>query len=208
MSDVTLYFGDCLQYIEKIPKNVIVIADPPYGINVDTDYSRYPSGKTYEKILGDDKPFDFKPWIDFPPKEQFWFGAENYENFPVPANSWLVWDKYPTDKSDGRLSGQFEMIWSKKKHKRVLLRIKAINTSWITVKESVGHPAQKPIELIKKIIEKYTKPNDTVFDPYMGTGTSGVASVQTGRNFIGIEKELKYFEIAKKRIEEARLEYA
>lgn len=203
--DVVLYNGDCLEFIKTISsyKNIIVIADPPYGINLNTDYTQYPGGKTRDKVFDDDKPFDFSKWIDFQAKEQLWFGAENYINLPMPSNTWLVWDKYPTDKSDGRLSGQFELIWSKKKHKRVLLRVKAINTSWLTVKENVGHPTQKPIELYKLLIQKFSKIGDTIFDPYMGTGSSGIAAKELGRKYIGCEIEQKWFDIAKDRIEKA-----
>jgi site-specific DNA-methyltransferase (adenine-specific) len=203
---IDLRLGDCLEILPTLADKSVdaVITDPPYGICLDTDYSRYPDGKTYDRIEGDNQPFDFLPWCDFPAKEQFWFGAENYINLPMPSNNWLCWDKYPTDKSDGRLSGQFELIWSKKKHKRVVLRVKAINTSWLTVKESAGHPTQKPVELIAKLIEKFTNPGDTVLDPFMGSGTTGVACVKLGRNFIGIEKEPKYYDIAARRIAEAQ----
>ena len=67
------------------------------------------------------------------------------------------------------------------------------------------HPTQKPVGLMTWIIEKYTEEGQTICDPFMGSGTTGVACIQTGRNFIGIEKDEKYFEIAKKRIEGAQL---
>jgi len=68
------------------------------------------------------------------------------------------------------------------------------------------HPARKPIALMKRIIEASTNIGDTVFDPFMGSGTTGVACVQTGRNFIGIEIDPTYFAIAEKRIAEAQLQ--
>ena len=205
---IKLYLGDCLEVMQELEDGSVdaVITDPPYGWNLDTDYTKYSGGKKYQKIVGDDKQFDFLPWETFYPNEQFWFGAENYKNIPRNNNSWLCWDKYPTDKNDKRLSGQFELIWSKKKHKRIILRVKAINTSWVTIKERAGHPTQKPIELIALLIEKYTNLGDWIFDPYMGSGTTGVACVQTGRNFIGIEIEPKYYNISEKRIAEAQLQ--
>jgi len=63
------------------------------------------------------------------------------------------------------------------------------------------HPTQKPIELMSTIIEYWTKPNDTILDPFMGSGTTGVAAQRMGRNFIGIEIDEKYFHMAKERIE-------
>jgi site-specific DNA-methyltransferase (adenine-specific) len=67
-----------------------------------------------------------------------------------------------------------------------------------------GHPTEKPVALCAWLILTYTNPGDTILDPFMGSGTTGVACIQTGRNFIGIEKELKYFEIAEKRIAAAQ----
>ena len=68
------------------------------------------------------------------------------------------------------------------------------------------HPAEKPIGLMKQILENYTNEGDTILDPFMGSGTTGVACVQTGRNFIGIEIDPEYFAIAEKRIKEAQMQ--
>ena len=70
------------------------------------------------------------------------------------------------------------------------------------------HPTQKPSELVEMLIKEYSKEGDTILDCFMGSGTTGIACVNTGRRFIGIEKERKYFEIAKQRIEEAAFSYA
>jgi len=68
------------------------------------------------------------------------------------------------------------------------------------------HPWQKPVKLLERIIKASSNPGDTILDPFMGSGTTGVACVQTGRNFIGIEIDPGYFEIAKKRIAEAQMQ--
>jgi DNA modification methylase len=75
---------------------------------------------------------------------------------------------------------------------------------WAT--EGRLHPTQKPIGLMKWCIERYTSAGDTVLDPFMGSGTTGVACVQTGRNFIGIEIDPTYFAIAERRIAEAQMQ--
>jgi len=67
-----------------------------------------------------------------------------------------------------------------------------------------NHPTEKPVQLIRQMVEQFSDPGDTVFDPFMGSGTTGVACVQTGRNFIGCEIDPKYFAIAKRRIDEAQ----
>ena len=69
-----------------------------------------------------------------------------------------------------------------------------------------NHPSQKPIQLLRMIVEKYTNSGDLILDPFMGSGTTGVACMQTGRNFIGIEIDPKYYAIAEKRIAEAQLQ--
>lgn len=196
-----IILGDCLEIRNDIDLSIVkvILADPPYGWNLIPDYTKYKGGKKYEKIDGDDRLFDFSLWDNVEVKEQFWFGAENYLNLP-PAGCWFCWDKYPTDKNDKRISGAFELIWSKNKHTRKIIRIKAINTSWATVKESVGHPTQKPIELMKWFIEKFSKPGDIIFDPYIGTGTTALACIETNRKFIGIEKNKKWYDVARQRI--------
>ena len=67
------------------------------------------------------------------------------------------------------------------------------------------HPTQKPVKLYEYLIRTYSNPEDTILDPFMGSGTTGVACLQTGRKFIGIELDPGYFDIAKKRIEKAAM---
>ena len=66
-----------------------------------------------------------------------------------------------------------------------------------------GHPTQKPVELMEYMIRTYTNEGETVMDNCMGSGTTGVACVNTGRKFIGMEQDAKYFEIAQKRIHDS-----
>jgi len=89
------------------------------------------------------------------------------------------------------------------RHPDSVIRIKALGSH---DPERAGHPTQKPVALIEYLIKTYTNKGDTVADICMGVGSTGVACVQTGRNFIGIEIEPKYFEIAEKRIAEAQLQ--
>ena len=75
---------------------------------------------------------------------------------------------------------------------------------WPCKEKETIHPNEKPIALMIKLIKLGTKPGDLVLDPFMGSGTTGVACIQTGRNFIGIEKDEGYFKIAEKRINDAK----
>ncbi len=80
-----------------------------------------------------------------------------------------------------------------------------VPSSWQKFNTEVGfHPTQKPVALCEYLIKTYTNENEWVLDNTMGSGTTGVACVNTNRNFIGIEQEEKYFEIAKRRINEAK----
>jgi len=76
----------------------------------------------------------------------------------------------------------------------------------IKLTEKIEHPSPKPLEAMTILIQKYTNPYDIILDPFMGSGTTGVAAVQLNRNFIGIEIEPKYFDIAEKRIKEAQMQ--
>ncbi len=200
-----LIHGDCLEVMPTLESVDAVITDPPYGINFDTDYTRFTGGNsqsrnTYLKIANDDKPFDPSPFIG----KQFTsvlFGANNYSD-KLPQGSWLVWDKRQNGKplmtSDG------EVAWCSRGH-----GVYIYNHVWDGFlrgsEQGIDrfHPTQKPIKLMEWIIEKYTKKGDTILDPFMGSGTTGVACMRTGRNFIGIEINADYFAIAQRRIEEA-----
>lgn len=107
----------------------------------------------------------------------------------------------PTDFADG------ELIWTNQDRP-----IRKFNHHWRGVirasenGEKHYHPTQKPVALMVWLLEQYTGTGATILDPFMGSGTTGVACVQTGRNFIGIEIAKTYFDIAKARIEKAQAE--
>jgi site-specific DNA-methyltransferase (adenine-specific) len=131
------------------------------------------------------------------------FGANWYHNRLPNWAGWIIWDK-----RDGMTSNNFgdcEMAWVKDAVATRIFRhrwngmIKASEQNQKRV-----HPTQKPIALMRWIIENYTDEGDTIFDPYMGSGTTGIAAVQLGRNFIGCEIVPEYFAIAQKRIEAAQ----
>jgi DNA modification methylase len=99
----------------------------------------------------------------------------------------------------GRLSPETNAYGQTDRYPRTVQKFNMPNSG-----ERGLHPTQKPVALYEYLIKTYTNPGDTVLDFCMGSGTTGVAAVKTGRNFIGIEKEPKYFEIAQKRIAEAQ----
>jgi site-specific DNA-methyltransferase (adenine-specific) len=213
----TLYQGDCLEVMRNtmgINTMVIdaVITDPPYGISLATNYRERKRGSlarcnNFRPIEGDDKPFDPTPWLLFPTVVMF--GANYYAKLLPASGAWIVWDKVdglPSKREIGfNDNSDCELIWTNVGNAARIIRHRwmgAMKASEQT--ERRVHPTQKPIELMRQIIRHYTKPGDTVLDPYMGSGTTGVAALMEGRSFVGIELDPGYYEIAKRRIEQVQ----
>lgn len=188
--DYQLYHGDCLEIMPTLDKADAVITDPPYGLE------KKLRGGTWGKKYNDRSlSWDFElateqvmEILEMDALKIIWGG--NYYDVP-PTRCWLIWDK-PTLPT----MSDFEMAWTNldKPSKRISKPRPSGNRY---------HPTQKPISLIKHCIELCTQENDLVLDPFMGSGTTGVACAELGRRFIGIEIDKDYFEIARKRIETA-----
>jgi DNA modification methylase len=185
-----------------------VVTNPPYGMNNDNDYSRFTDGpnghgpamsRTYPPTIGDAKPFDPGPWLDF---ERVVMWGFNHYAARLPVGSVLVWIKR-NEAAYGSFLSDAELAWMKGGHG--VYCVKDLSMNAIT-RERV-HPNQKPVSLFEWCLQKAKVPKGaTVLDPYMGSGSCGVACVQTGRRFIGIEIDPGYFEIACQRIETAMAE--
>jgi DNA modification methylase len=201
IGDATLYLGDCMDILPTLPKVDAVITDPPYGINENSKKVASRVNLAAPKDYGD---FD---WDKAPPsnelidlirtkgQHQAFFGG-NYFTLP-PTSCWLVWDKLNGD-SD---FADCELAWTNwdKAVRRLQWRWNGMIRQG---NEERYHPTQKPLEVMKWVITLCPK-SETILDPFMGSGTTGVAAIQMGRKFIGIEREPKYFDIACKRIEQA-----
>jgi len=154
-------------------------------------------------IIGDSHPFDPSPFLGFPVVVMF--GANHFADRLPASRGWVFWDKRgdfaPTDFADG------ELIWTNQNKPVRVFRhywrgvIRASENG-----EKHYHPTQKPVTLMAWLLEQYTKPEDVILDPFMGSGTTGVACVQTGRSFIGCEIDPTYYAIAERRIAEAQLQ--
>jgi DNA modification methylase len=206
---VTLYHEDCLEVLKTLPDGSVdaVITDPPYGIGTNTSWLSAlnvkrgkPRCKSDAPLVGDDGSLGLE-WLDG-------FGRWVVFGFPYiapeGATGWLVWDKWP-GVNGGGIGSPVEMAvtncWKGFGMARVL---------WAGYYRAAGekryeHPTQKPEELMRQVFDKAKLPEGaTALDPFMGSGTTGVACVQTGRNFIGIEIDRGYYEIAERRIAEAQ----
>lgn len=190
----TLYLGDCRDILPTLPKVDAVITDPPYGIGMDGGKI----GKAeYEKLSDwDSKPADVSFILDMNVPCVIFGG--NYFHLP-PTKCWLVWDK---ETAGVTTFADAELAWTNL-DKAVRLLRHLWSGPYMKIKETRYHPTQKPLRVMTWAIEQAGS-HEVIFDPFMGSGTTGVAAVQMGRSFIGIEREPKYFDIACKRIEDAQ----
>lgn len=210
----TLYLGDflALQPLGLLRADVIV-TDPPYGIS----YQHSGGGKGVAKsstatIHGDNKPFDPQPLLDFG-VPLLMFGADHYRDKLPSGGSFLAWDKHVgVGGADSFVDCEF--AWSSAKVKRNIYRhlwkgcMCAGEDSPIGVfgKSSVKrhHVSQKPRELMRWCIETLRpKPDSVILDPYMGSGSTGVAALSLGHRFVGVEIDRGHFETACQRIDDA-----
>ncbi len=203
---VRLFHGDCLDVLPTLEAGSIdaVVTDPPYGMNNDVDSSRFTGGseplrrgqgggRFKTAIIGDCIPFDPSRWLCFP-KVILW-GANHYAQ-RLPAGTTLVWLKR-YDKAFGTFLSDAEIAWSKGGCGVYVFRDLSMKSN----ERGRLHPNQKPLPLMVWCINRASIPGATILDPYMGSGTTGVACVRTGRKFIGVEIDEKYFDIAVKRIQ-------
>jgi site-specific DNA-methyltransferase (adenine-specific) len=206
--DYRLIHGDCLDVLPTLTGIDAVITDPPYGMALQTNYrdrkrTALAVCNNFKPIIGDDKPFDPSPWLDF--SCVVLFGANYYADSLPRSGAWLVWDKL-----DGLTSGRSlgfndnsdcELIWTNKGNAARIIRHRWMGAMKGSERqERRVHPTQKPVALMTQIIENYTRPGDLILDPYMGSGTTGIACLNTGRRFIGIEKDANYYEVAQSRL--------
>jgi DNA modification methylase len=191
-----LYLGDCREVLPHLPKVDLVLTDPPYGIDIGKE--RMGKGKksnSFESFLWDVSAPNIGTINDCIAKAEtsiIWGG--NY--FGLPASGcFLSWDKVQ------EFSGaDFELAWTNMKKPSKAFRMSRVEAYGNTERL---HPTQKPIQLIEWCLNLAPKTTLTVADPFMGSGTTGVACANMGKTFYGIEREPKYFDIACKRIEAA-----
>ncbi len=209
---IDLRCGDCLAILPTLSGIDAVVTDPPWGINADTDYTRFTNGLSSSRnfgdgIAGDAVPFDPGPWLEFP-RVALW-GANCFHD-RLPMGQWLVWVK-KRESGLGLFMSDAELCWIN--HKRTPRRAPGVYVChhiWNGFDRQAErgrtlHPTQKPIAVMKWCLSRLKlAPGSTILDPYMGSGPTGVAAVELGFSFIGIEIDRAYFAIAERRIEAAR----
>jgi DNA modification methylase len=215
VSQVRLIRGDAIKVLPTLAERVAaVVTDPPYGI-------------AYQNKRHDIRPRLFAPVIQgdlnadvgqqvvdecFRREWPVCVFAHHRSPWGGAWRQFLVWDKGPAVGGGGDRATCWKFTWE-------LIQVggfgrlsgprdPSVLRYYVGQTGSADHPNQKPVALLEYLIEKLTKPGDTILDPFMGSGSTGVACVQTGRNFIGIEIDKGYFAIAKKRIRAAQKELA
>jgi DNA modification methylase len=221
---VTLYCADCQEVLPQLEAGSVdaVVTDPPYGLNDDNGKVSRRNGEMIEFTAGGWDDVLLVDWIEFAVNACASGGwlAVFTDNLSVKT----IWDKFissganpkqtyywiknnpPPQPRDNFCSGIETAVLATKG------AVKKWNGGGATVNYyrcplvSNGeryHPTQKPIQLIKKLVTLFTSANNAILDPFMGSGTTGVACMQTGRKFIGIEIDEGYYQIAEKRIRQA-----
>lgn len=204
IGNAELWLGDCRDVMPGLGRVDACITDPPYGIGWNTNLARFSGGQTKRgagrdygtPIVGDDEPFDPSPLLSF---ERVVLWGANYFAGWLPIGTTLVWVKR-NDYAFGTFLSDAEVAWMK-------------GGQGVYCKRSIPqamtndrhHPTQKPVDIMAWCIEQAKTPADgVVLDPYMGSGSTGVACMKLGRRFVGIEIDPAHFATACRRIEDAQ----
>lgn len=193
-----LYLGDCVEIMSALDKADAVVTDPPYGINAARARNSQKWGwKDYGGGEWDKQRPDtavIEAVVSAGKHAVVWGGNYFTEALP-PSQKWFVWDKGQSDFS----LADCELAWCSfdgAVRRITLSRSKAMQ-------DGKEHPTQKPVEVMSWCLDQLPKGCGTILDPFMGSGTTGVACARTGRRFIGIEIDEGYFQIACERIRKA-----
>ena len=205
---IQIYHGDCREILPTLEPVDLVLTDPPYGIDLEQHQirNRQGLGLTHAGMRGDSEPMDLR-WLWTMPCEVVAFGAENFPDQLPHRGRWICWDKRCHERADYILGSPFELAW-RNIHRGYYKMIRVQHAGFIN-DDGPGrrwHPTQKPVRLMVKILQLYPKAT-TIFDSFMGSGTTLVAAKELHRKAIGCEIEEKYCEIAANRLAQGVLPY-
>jgi len=190
---------DSVEKLMNGEKAELVFCDPPYGMNLDADYSKmvnaqHPPGKKHSNIIDDDKDFEPSFILEFFSycDEILLFGFDYYAD-KLPNGTPLVWDKRVEERYDAIIGSAFELIWSKRKRKREIIRHEYSSWGARLADGNKAHPTMKPIGMLTKVLN-LTKGN-LVVDLFLGSGSTLIACEQTDRTCYGMELDPKYCDV-------------
>lgn len=200
-----IYNEDCLEGMKRMPdKSVdLIITDPPYGKKADKGTNGFGSANNRRYVGEWDNAIPEKVVFDEMfrvAKNVIIFGANYFAHLLPPSNCWIFWDKkgninFKNPFADG------ELIYTtfNRPVKKIVFRQQGfINDS----EDTRYHPTQKPTELLEILIEEFSKEGDTILDPFIGSGTTARACINTNRNYIGFELDEHYYNVAIQRTDE------
>ena len=221
MDDIKLYCDDCLNIMKQIENESVdlIVTDPPYLIKYKTNRRKNKDHDFCSEILNDDNEQLIIDYIKecyrilknntamymFCNCDKVDFFKQELENAGFKIKNMIIWVKNNWTAGDlkAQFGKQYEIIFLVNKGRKCF-NGKRITDIWMFDKISGKkqlHQNQKPVDLLKQCILKHSDENDIIFDGFMGSGSTGVACIETNRKFIGVELDKKYFEIAKERIE-------
>jgi site-specific DNA-methyltransferase (adenine-specific) len=194
--------------INKLMNNVkanMVFTDPPYGMNLDTDYTKMgDGGRKHNQVINDNVQFNAGFLLETFSycKEIFLWGADYYvetlqRQYPN-LGSWIIWDKYSDERIgllDGKFGSTFETCWSKTSHKREIARVLVTTNYTARGDETRIHPTQKPVALAKWFFERWGKENDVVVDLFGGSGSTLIACEEANRVCNMMELDPQYVDV-------------
>jgi DNA modification methylase len=196
---ITLYLGDCREITEELPRQDILLTDPPYGMEFVSNHR----AEKYANIRNDDRPWP----LEFATKLPVLYAAYIFCRWnelrsvkkPTSVVTWVKnnWSMGDLEHEHAR---QTELILFYPGPRHGFANGRPTDVVECSRTGNRFHPTEKPVDLLTAILRWTT--GVTVIDPFMGSGTTGVAAVKLGRKFIGIEIELKYFDTACRRISE------
>jgi DNA modification methylase len=177
-----------------------LITDPPYGIGYKPDWNKWDGSPSYfGEVIGDDKAFDPSLFLGFP--TVVIFGA-NYFSDKLPIGGWLCWDKRLDEVKDKMFGSPFELAWYRSKNttkKAIMVRILhggVVNADSIAGNNDKRyHPTQKPVALMRAVLDEFTDAGETVFDPFCGSGSTLLACEADSRACLAMEIHPDYVSI-------------
>lgn len=199
IGDCTLLLGDCLAILPTLEPVDAVVTDPPYGIGWK------PRVNHQDQTWVDEINFDIRSFL-IGRYHLVWGGQYFADRLPV-NEGWLTWVKRPINhdfSNDRRSYSSTELAWRDWGKPRFIAHVwDGGMRAGAAENRTFCHPSQKPIEVMEWCVKQLPCDAETILDPFMGSGTTGVACARLGRRFIGIEIEPRYFDTACRRIEEA-----
>lgn len=196
-----LHQSDCLPILRAMKtKSVdLIVTDPPYGIGFADQSPTSGLGRGAQKTWDNSLPSRaiFREMLRVGRRHIIW-GGNYFAHMLPPSNGWLVW--YKMGNLPPLQFSSCELAWTSCDTKPLVFSCRHRGFLKDSKEALVEHPTQKALEVMKWCIELFSKPGDTILDPFLGSGTTAVACVLLKRKFIGVEREAEYMQIARRRV--------